>query len=471
MVTKTLDESSIKVEFREFVKLAVPLAGAQVAQALVGFVDTLMMGHLGAESLAAGGLAASVFQFVLNTTSGIVMSVSPLVAEVYGAGQKPQIEKIARQGLWLSLIIGIPMMFVIGHLNSVMNYLGQSEQTVILADGYLDYILWGFVPAIGFAMLRGYVAALSQARPVMMIVILGTSVNIMGNYILGYGKFGFPRMELAGLGLASGLSFWVMFLALFLYTCTNSTLKEYRFWRELHRLRPQLLWQLVKVGVAIAVTIAVEYGLFTAVTFLMGALGTQTLAAHQTVYQTVFLLFMVPLGMSYAVTIRVGQWLGQHNRTGTRRAGYVSIAAAAGFMALTAIGLLLFRQQAIGIYWDVNDPEATNVINQAIPMLMIAALAQFLDGVQRVAMGALYGLQDTRIPMILSIVAFWGVGLSSGYILGFPVGLGGVGLWIGQSIGVAFAGLIFLWRFHSLTSKSSFVRLEQGNSQADHLHH
>jgi MATE family multidrug resistance protein len=456
------------MEVREFTKLAIPLASAQVAQAVVGFVDTLMMGHLGAESLAAGGLASSVFQLVLNTTSGIVMSVSPLVAEAYGAGRKTQVEQIARQGLWLSVMIGIPMMLVISHLNAVMIHLGQSERTVMLADGYLDYILWGFFPAIGFAMLRGYVSALSQARPVMIIVILGTIVNVTGNYILGYGKFGFPRMELAGLGLASGLSFWVMFLALFLYTCNNQALREYRFWRELHRLRPQLLWQLVGIGVSIAVTIAVEYGLFTAVTFFMGTLGTETLAAHQTVYQTVFLLFMVPLGMSYAATVRVGQWMGQHDRQATRQAGYVSVAAAAGFMALTAIVLLLFRQPIIGIYLNLNDPESANVINLAVPMLMIAALAQFLDGVQRVAMGALYGLQDTRTPMILSIVTFWGIGLTSGYVLGFQMGFGGLGLWIGQSIGVAVAGVIFLWRFHSQTSPKSFARLKPSATLPQH---
>jgi MATE family multidrug resistance protein len=207
MVTKTLAKSNIKTEVWEFIKLAAPLAGAQVTQAAVGFVDTLMMGYLGAESLAAGGLASSIFQLVLNTASGLVMSVSPLVAEAYGAGRKTLVEQIARQGLWLSLLLGIPMMLFIEHLNSVMIHLGQSEQMVMLADGYLDNILWGIFPALGFAMLRGYVSALSQARPVMIIVIFGTLVNIIGNYVLGYGKYGFPRMELAGLGLASGLSF------------------------------------------------------------------------------------------------------------------------------------------------------------------------------------------------------------------------------------------------------------------------
>ncbi|MEO1296114.1 MAG: MATE family efflux transporter [Cyanobacteria bacterium J06636_16] len=468
MVTKALTKPGISSEAQEFIKLAVPLAGAQVAQALVGFVDTLMMGHLGAESLAAGGLASSVFQLVLNTFSGVVMAVSPVVAEAYGAGRKGQVARIARQGLWLAVLLGIPIMFVVSHLDWVMMRLGQAEQTVRLADGYLDYILWGFVPALGFAMLRGYVAALSQARPVMIIVLLGAIANITGNYVLGYGQFGFPRMELEGLGLASGLSFWFMFLALFLYTVRNQSLKEYPYWHKLHRLRPQLLWQLIVIGTSIAVTIAVEYGLFTVVTFFMGTLGTETLAAHQTVYQTVFLLFMVPLGMSYAVTVRVGQWMGQRDRTSTRQAGYVGIAAAAVFMGLTAIALLVFRQQIIGIYLDVNDPAAAGVMNLAIPMLIIAALAQFLDGVQRVAMGSLYGLQDTRAPMILSVATFWGIGLTSGYVLGFSMGFGGIGLWIGQSLGVAFAGLIFLGRFHSLTHKRNFERLERRHPSHHH---
>jgi MATE family multidrug resistance protein len=215
-------------------------------------------------------------------------------------------------------------------------------------------------------------------------------------------------------------------------------------------------------------SIAVEYGLFTAVTFFMGALGTETLAAHQTVYQTIFLLFMVPLGMSFAATVRVGQWMGQHDRQGTRRAGYISVAAAALFMTLTAIVILLFRQPIIGIYLNLDDPESASVISLAVPMLMIAALAQFLDGVQRVAMGALYGLQDTRTPMILSLVTFWGIGLSTGYILGFRLGFGGLGLWIGQSIGVAVAGVIFLWRFHSQTSAKNFDRLKPSTSSAHH---
>lgn len=453
MVSKMLVKSNIRTEIQEFLKLAVPLASAQVAQAATGFVDTLMMGHLGQQSLAAGGLAATTFGLLLTTASGVVMAVSPLVAEAYGAGRKTQIEQVTSQGLWLSLLLGIPMMFLIGHLNSIMIHLGQAEMTVALADRFLDFILWGMFPALGFAVLRCFVSALSQAHLVTIIVIVGTLFNVIGNYVLGYGKFGFPRMELAGLGLSSAFSLWAMFLALLVYTLKHQQLKKYRFLQDLHRPRPQILQKLLWIGIPIAANIALEYGLFVVVTYLMGLLGTEVLAAHQTVYQTVYLIFMVPLGMSYATTVRVGQWLGQQNLEGARRAGYVSVSVAAVFMALMVIVLLAHPQQVIGLYLDIRNPENANVLKLAVPMLMIAALSQLLDGVQSTATGALYGLQDTRVAMLLSLLAFWGVGLTSGYLLGFHFGLGGVGLWVGQSIGVAIAGVIFVWRFHKLTSR------------------
>ncbi|BAZ25960.1 multi-drug efflux transporter [Kalymmatonema gypsitolerans NIES-4073] len=452
-MTSMLIKSNIRTEIREFLQLAVPLASAQVAQSATGFADTVMMGALGQETLAAGGLASLTFVMLMNTAGGVVMGVSPIVAEAYGAGRKTRIEQVTSQGLWLSLLLAIPMMFLIGHLDSFMSQLGQAQTTVVLANTYLDIILWGLIPALGFAMLRGVVSGLSQARPVMIIVIVGTLFNIVGNYVLGFGKFGFPRMELAGLALASVLSLWGMFLALVVYTFKHQQLKTYRFFQDLHRLKPGILRELVWIGAPIGVAVALESGLFTVVTYLMGVLGVDVLAAHQIVLQTTIVMFMVPLGMSFATTARVAQWLGQQNLEAARRSGYVSIAVAAVFMALTAIALLTHPQQVIGLYLDIRNPENANVVKLAMPMLTISALAQLLDGVQKTAMGALYGLQDTRVPMLLSLPTFWGVGLTTGYFLGFHLGLGGVGLWIGQSIGVAIAAGVFVWRFYKLTTR------------------
>jgi len=409
------------------------------------------MGHLGRETLAAGALAAMTFFALVVTASGVVMGASPLVAEAYGAGQKTRVEQVARQGFWLSLFLAIPMMFLIGHIDVFMRQLGQAATTVTLANVYLDIMLWGFFPALGFAMLRGVVSALSHARPVMVIVIAGTLFNVVGNYVLGFGKFGFPRMELAGLALASVLTLWGMFLALAVYILKHKQLRTYHLFQNLYRLKPRILWELVRIGVPIGVFSALEIGLFTVVTYLMGILGTDVLAAHQIVFQTINLIFMVPLGMSYATAARVGQWRGQKNLEGVRRAGYVSISIGAGFMALMTIVLLLFPQQVIGLYIDIRNPENATVLALGIPMLTAAAVAQIFDGMQKTAYGALQGLQDTRIPMLLSFLTYWCIGLTSGYLLGFHLGLGGTGLWLGQSIGVAIASGVFTWRFRSLT--------------------
>jgi MATE family multidrug resistance protein len=450
--------SPIRTEIKKFLQLAIPLASAQVAQSLTGFCDTIMMGRLGAETLAAGGLASLTFFAVLNTAAGVVMGVSPLVAEAYGAGQKTRIENLARQGFWLVLLLSIPMMVAIAHLDSLILHLGQAQTTVTLANTYLDIILWGFFPALGFAMLRGVVSGLSYARPVMLIVITGTVFNIIGNYILGFGKFGFPRLEMAGLAISSALAFWGMFIALVVYILKHSFLKIYRIFEQLHRFKPTIIWQLIKIGLPIGIFSALEIGLFTVVTYLMGLLGTNVLAAHQIVLQTIMVIFMIPLGMSFAATARVGQWLGQKDIQGIKRAGYLSIGIGVGFTIVMAIAMLLFPRSIVGIYLDLNDPANAQVITLALPMLTVATLAQILDAVQKITYGVLQGLQDTRIPMLLSIPAFWGVGLAGGYALGFLGGYGGTGLWLGQSLGVAIAAFLFLIRFaHQLIVKRALL--------------
>ncbi|NJK75747.1 MAG: MATE family efflux transporter [Microcoleus sp. SU_5_6] len=442
-------QNRLQTEVREFFKLAVPLASAQVAQSATGFADTVMMGRMGADVLAAGGLAAIVFLSIMTATSGIVMGVSPLIAEAFGAGQKTRIQNVARQGLWLAILVSIPMMILTAHLDSWMSHAGQTETTVKLANTYLDIMLWGLFPAVGFAALRATVSALSQARPVMFIVVAGTAFNIVWNYILGFGKFGFPQMGLAGLALASVMALWGMFVALALYVFINPRLKNYRIFQELHRLRPRILWELVWVGVPIGLFSGLETGFFMVIMFWMGTLGTEALAAHQIVFQTIMVVFMVPLGISYATTVRVGQWLGRKDFVGVQQAAWVSMGMSTTFMFGVSIALLLFPKQAIGIYLDVQNPDNAAIIAQAVPLLVIAAIAQVLDGFQKAVYGSLQGLQDTQVPMVLNVLGYWGFGLSACYGLGFSLGLGSKGLWIGQSVAIAVVAGLFLWRLRS----------------------
>ncbi len=440
----------LKVEVQEFLKLAVPLASAQVAQSATGFADTVMMGRMGADILAAGGLASITCLSVMATASGVVMGVSPLIAEAFGAGQKPRIEQIARQGLWLTILVAIPTMMVTWNLDTFLIHTGQSETTVRLANTYLDIMAWGLFPAVGFAALRATVSAVSQARPVMVIVIAGTLFNVIGNYVLGFGQFGFPEMGITGLALASAIALWGMFLALAIYILTNRDLKQYRIFQELHRVRPGILKELVWVGGPIGLFTGLETGFFMVITLWMGLLGTEVLAAHQVVFQTTFVIFMVPLGISFATTVRVGQWLGRRDRIGIQQAACVSMGITALFMMGVSITFLIFPRQVIGLYLDVENPANAEIIAIAMPLLIVAAIAQVLDGCQKAVYGALQGLQDTRIPMLLNVLGYWGVGLSMGYLLGFHLGFGSVGLWIGQSVAIAAVAGLFFWRFYGL---------------------
>jgi multidrug resistance protein, MATE family len=450
VMTSLIDRSNVRTEIQEFLKLAVPLVSAQLAQSVTGFADTVVMGRLGQDTLAAGGLASITFMTLLNTATSMVVGVSPLVAAAHGAGDKLQVTQITRQGLWISVVLTISLMPIVGNLDALMLHLGQTSRTAFLANEYLDVALWGIFPALGFTVLRSLVASVSQPRPVMVIAIAWTLFDIAGNYALGLGMFGFPKMGLVGLALTSALSFWGRFLSLIVYILWHKQLKTYCIFRSLHQIKPFIIRQLLWLGAPIGIATAIEFGMFNIVTFLMGALGTEILAAHQIVLQTVGIFYMIPLGMSYATTVRVGQWFGQQNIKAAKQAGYLSMVLGAGVMTLIAIAVLIFPQHIVGLFIDLRDPANVKVLSIAVPMLFVVASGEIVDGVQRTANGALQGFQDTRIPMLLSFFAYWGVGLTSGYLLGFQFGLGGVGLWIGQAIGLGVASIAFIWRFRQL---------------------
>lgn len=443
-------QANLKTEVREFLKLAVPLASAQLAQSATGFVDTIMMGRMGPDALAAGGLASIILLSVMLGATGMVMGISPLVAEAFGAGQKTRIQHLVRQGLWLSIMVALPMMIVMSQSNHWLLWVGQAEATVQLADTYLNIILWGLFPVVGFAALRATVSALSHARPVMTIMITGTAFNIAGNYVLGFGKLGFPQMGLAGLALASVIAQWGMFIAMVLYVLKHPNLRAYRIFQELHRLRPRILWQLIWVGVPIGIFSGLEAAFFMVIMFWVGTFGTIALAAHQIVLQTLTIVFMVPLGISFATTVRVGQWLGRKDLQGVQRAAWVSIGLSTVFAGSISVMFLLFPKQVIGIYLDVQNPENFAVVSLATPLLVIAAIAQVLDAFQKAIYGSLQGLQDTQVPMVLIALGYWGFGLSVACALGSYLNLGTQGLWIGQSVAIAVVAGLFTWRLYKL---------------------
>lgn len=443
----TLQKSSISSEIRASLRLGIPLAAAQLTQSLTAFVDTVMMGLLGSRTIAAGALGAVTFTILLIISSSLVSAVSPLVAEAYGANQTKMVECVVRQGLWLAIIFGIPISLIIFHGKSLLLLFGQDANVVALTEEYLQAIAWGFLPAIVFAVLRNFVTAVSQPRSIMVIGICGTFLNIAANYVLMFGKLGLPALGLAGIGWGSTLSFWSMLIALIIYIKSETSLQKYDVFRNFHQFNRQIFGKLLHIGLPIGVLAAVEAGLFTVTTFIIGMLGTVTLAAHQIALQTASTTFTVALGISFATTVRVGQEVGQKNVKGARLAGYVGISIGGLFMALMGILFWLMPERIVSLYLDINNPANTAVVTQAKALLKVAAFFQIADGIQVNAVGALRGLQDTRIPMLIGIFAYWGIGFTSGYLLGLKLGFGGVGLWWGLAIGLAVASIVLTWRF------------------------
>jgi MATE family multidrug resistance protein len=276
--------------------------------------------------------------------------------------------------------------------------------------------------------------------------------NVLGNYVLAFGKWGFPALGLSGLAIASTLSHSIMFVSLLGYVLyhRDRRFRPYRLFERCYRLQPSILRQLLWLGFPIGIVTILENGLFTVMTLMVGAIGTHVLAAQQLALQTVVIVFMLPLGMSYAATARVGQWYGRGDWAGVRRAAMVSVGLTIAVMFLSGVVFVLFPEPIIGVYLDINDPANEEILKAGIAMLFVAGFGQVVDGVQRTANGVLQGLQDTRVPMILSFFAYWGVGMLSGYWLGFHTPLGGVGIWIGAYLGLAIAAIAYIWRFNRL---------------------
>ena len=427
--------------------LSLPLATAQVLQAATGFVDTVMMGMLGSQAIAAGGLGAMVFGGLLLAGAAIVAAVSPMVAEAYGAGMKGRITAVVQQGLIWAIALGIPLTLLLRHMESILYGLGQSPDLIPMMVVYLKAVSWGMIPGLLVVVLRSFVSALSKPRPVMVIVMLGTVINIVANYTLMFGLFGLPRLGIAGIGYASTLSFWGMLLLLIGYILCDRDLQPYPILDGSFRFDINLSRELIQIGLPLGVLSLVEIGMFTLTSFLVGLLGTVPLAAHRIALQTAALTFMVPMGIGLGTTVQVGQRLGQKDALGMRLAGFAGIGLGGVFMLLMAIAIWLMPQTIVSLYLDVQDPANQEVVALSIRLLMVAAIFQIVDGVQVTATGALRGIQDTRIPMIIGIISYWGIGLTSGYLLGFHFGMGSVGLWLGLAIGLLFAALVLTWRF------------------------
>lgn len=440
-----------KPEFLQLAKIALPLIVAQLAQTTLSFVDTLMVGKLGNDALAGIALGGTTFFLVYVVCSGVILGVSPIVAQAVGGRKFDQVGPTVRQALWLCLILTIPAMTLFWNIQPILLRLGQLPDTALASSQYLRAISWGVFPGLGIMALRGLLEGNSDTKPIMLIAFISLGLNIYLNNVLMFGWYGLPALGLVGTGYASSIVFTVAFLMLVGYV--RFRYPNYEVFNRLHGPDWASMRELLIVGVPIGLTLGFECSMFTAAGVAMGTLGKEELAAHQIALQTASVSFTVALGLAIGSSVRVGHAIGAGSIDQARIAGHVGMVLCVIFMAICGLGFWFFPQAIIGMYIDLQQSENQQVIQLGVQFLAIAAVFQVLDGLQVSAACALRGLKDTRATMLLTLISYWGVGGSAGYYFCFVLGWRGQGLWLGMIAGLGAAALLLVIRFQWLTKR------------------
>lgn len=436
---------SVRRELQALLTLAGPLVLAQLAQTSLSFVDTVMVGRLGQGALAGIAVGGVLFAFTVIVSSGVLYAVGPLASQAHGAERPDQVAAAVRQGLWLALLLSAPGLLMFGFAEPLLLALGQEAAPTEAAAGYLRAMMWALPSVLLGVPLRGFLEAMADSRPIMVIALLGVGLNVPANIALMYGYWGFPALGLVGTGYASALVYALMLVGLALYIRLRYS--RYGIFEGLRRPDPATLGELVQVGVPIGMTAGFEVGLFGAAALLMGVIDAVQLSAHQIAIQSASVTFMVPVGISLATAVRVGHAVGRRDPDGVRRAGLLGAALCVVAMVLSASLFRFAPGLVIGLYLDPAAPENAELVRYAAAFLGVAALFQVVDGLQVSMASALRGLKDTRRPMLLTLIAYWLVGMPVGVWLAFGVGLEGRGLWLGLVAGLTLAALLLSLRF------------------------
>lgn len=437
-----------KAEASVLLKIGFPVILAQLLQMSMSFVDTVMAGRLSPEDLAAVAVGSSILMPFVVLCLGCMMAVTPIVAQNIGGRDFFKIGKNARQVLWLSQILALPSFFILRNLEWAFLLIGVTEDIIPIASGYLKAISWGIFPAYAYGALRYFNEGLSVTRPAMFVALLGTLVNIPANYILMFGKLGFPQLGAIGTGYASAIVFTIMFMGMLWFTYSHKPYKRFEIFSRFRLPEKAYLKELLQVGVPIGISSSMEVTMFAAVSLMVSTISTVAVAGHQVAINFAAMMFMIPFGLSVAISARVGNSIGRKRPDEARFRGYIGVIVSCCIMSVTALFIFLFPRQIVSIY--TNDFDVTEV---AVQLLFMAAVFQISDGLQVSGFGALRGLKDTTVPMIVNLIAYWVMGIPISYYMGFIAGYGAPGLWMGLIAGLTVAGILHNIRFYKKTGK------------------
>lgn len=434
-------------EFRALLALGWPLILAQVAQNALITTDVIMLGWLGGKYLAAGALANALFICLQLFGVGVTSAIAPMVAQALGARDFRSVRRTVRQGLWVALALVLVLMPIAWNIRPIYLSIGQDPELSAMAETFVHYAVWLFVPAFMLIVVRSFLSAHGATRPILVITLAGVVLNGLFDYALIFGNWGFPRLELAGAGIATTLVNTLMLAMMVGYIALHRRYRRYHIFARLFEADWPRFFEIWKIGGPIGFMLLAEVGLFTLAALLQGWLGTDEVAAHAVALQLASLAFMLPLGLSQATTVRVGLAVGEGNPEGVRKAGWVALGTTLVFMSACALTLVSFPHQLVGLFLNSTNPDNLRPLELAAQYLLIAALLQLVDGTQVCMAAVLRGMSDTRIPLLIALVGYWGVGFPVAYLLGFPAGMRGIGIWLGLAAGLAFVALALTGRF------------------------
>ncbi|ENO14989.2 MATE family efflux transporter [Marinobacter nanhaiticus D15-8W] len=443
LVARTLDE------WKTLAQLGGPILIAQVAQMANGVIDTVMAGHASAEDLAAVGIGSSLWIPLFLLFMGVLTALQPIISGHRGAREFDRIMPVTWQGIYIALGGSLLMIGLLLNVWPVLNLMRLDLQTAWLTQGYLDAFSWGVPAILLLTALRGLTDGLGHTKVIMVFSVIGTLTNLPLNYIFIYGKLGLPAMGGIGCGWATAISAWIAVLSMLLYLNVSSAYQRFHLWRERVKLDWHIVNEVLRLGVPIGFTIFVEASMFSVIALFLAPLGPVIVAGHQIALNVVSLVFMVPLSLGMALTLRISFLVGARAPEIARLLGRSILLLAIALALFFAVLLWLGNEQIARLYTGEADVQAVTT-----HLLLFAALFQIADVTQVTCISALRGYKDTRIPMFIMLFSFWGIGLPLGWVLTFTdwivPAMGAAGFWMGLTTGLISAGLMLgtrLFRF------------------------
>ena len=437
-------------DLQAMLRLAVPIVVVQVGMMLLGVVDTMVVGRLSSEALAAVALGHVMIVAVSSFGIGMLLALDPLVAQAVGAGDATAVRRSVQRGLLIALGLMVPSILLLLPSQTVLGFFRQPAEIVPIAADYIRICIPGMLPFYGFVVLRQSLQAMGRVRPIVLTIVVVNLFNLVADWVLVFGVGPVPRLGPMGSAWATTAARTLLFVVLFVVAHKELGPLLSRLDREALRFRP--LWRVIRLGTPIGFQVQLEIIAFAVIALLMGGFGTLQMASHQVAINLASLTFMVPLGVGSAAAIRVGQAIGAGDSNGARRAASASVIIGAGFMSLMAALFIGAPRLLATAYTSVEE-----VVALAALLIPIAGYFQIFDGLQVVSAGVLRGAGDTRVPLVANILGFWFIGLPTSLLLGFRLGFGPQGLWWGFVAGLGAVAVFLLariaWKFRGTISR------------------